>query len=129
MPTLTTLTAAAPIAFVPTTRAEEARAYFVDVLGLRLEADDGFALVFDAGGTMLRVVRVEQHTPAGYTILGWGVDDIHASVDELSGRGVSFERYGFLEQDAAGVWTAPGGTLVAWFKDPDGNTLSLTQFV
>jgi catechol 2,3-dioxygenase-like lactoylglutathione lyase family enzyme len=122
------LTGAAPIAFVPTARPAAARAFYRDLLGLPLLDEDGFALVLDAGGTMLRVVRVEAVAPAAHTVLGWRVADIHATLSELHGKGVQAERFGFLEQDADGVWAAPGGDLVAWFKDPDGNTLSLTQF-
>jgi catechol 2,3-dioxygenase-like lactoylglutathione lyase family enzyme len=116
------------MAFVATTRADEARRFYGQTLGLVLTEDDGFALVFDAGGTMLRVVRVEALQPAAHTVLGFKVDDIASAVADLASRGVVFERFGFLEQDPLGVWRAPGGAQVAWFKDPDDNTLSLTQF-
>jgi catechol 2,3-dioxygenase-like lactoylglutathione lyase family enzyme len=115
------------IAFVATARPEVARKFYTDVLGLELTSDDQFAMAFDAGGTMLRVARVEHLEPPGYTVLGWIVDDIQAAVAALAARGVAFERYGFGAQDANGVWTAPSGAQVAWFNDPDGNTLSLTQ--
>jgi catechol 2,3-dioxygenase-like lactoylglutathione lyase family enzyme len=115
------------IAFVATTQPDRALAFYRDVLGLRLTSEDVFALAFDLGGTMLRVTNVDQLQPAGYTVLGFIVPDISAAIRELSGRGVNFERFPFVEQDADGVWTAPGGARVAWFKDPDGNTLSLTQ--
>ena len=118
------------VAFVATTRPTEARAFYVDLLGLRLTQEDDFALAFQVGPTMLRVTKVgaQQFQPAGYTILGWEVPDIHAAVSDLVERGVKFERYGdWMQQDAQGVWTAPGGAQVAWFKDPDGNTLSVTQ--
>jgi catechol 2,3-dioxygenase-like lactoylglutathione lyase family enzyme len=119
----------APItAFVATARAAEARAFYADVLGLRLLPEDQFALEFVGGGTTLRVARVEQVQPAGYTVLGWTVPDIQAAVADLAARGVQFERFpDFMQQDAQGVWAAPGGAHVAWFKDPDGNTLSVTQ--
>ena len=97
------------------------------MLGLRLTGEDQFALAFDAGGTMLRVAISRAAPASGYTVMGWIVEDIHASVADLQSRGVEFERFGFMQQDAQGVWTAPGGAQVAWFKDPDGNTLSLTQ--
>jgi len=84
--------------------------------------------VFDANGTMLRVQKVREVVPAGYTILGWDVDDVGATVGKLSKEGVGFERYDGLPQDEKGIWTTPDGSRVAWFKDPDGNTLSLTQF-
>ena len=118
------------VAFVPTTDYDKARAFFVDVLGLRFVNQDGHALVLDANGTLLRVTKVPNHKPQPFTILGWNVsDDIEAMVAALRDRGVTFERYGFPGQDDAGIWTAPSGDKVAWFKDPDGNTLSLSQHV
>lgn len=116
------------VAFVATSSAESARSFYAQTLGLRLVLEDDFALVFDANGVMLRVQKVQEHTPPAYTVLGWDVADIHASVKELLARGVSCEGYEWLAQDEAGVWTAPSGAQIAWFKDPDGNTLSLTQF-
>lgn len=121
------LRTAGVVTFVPTTQPERARAFYQDVLGLKLESVDEYASMFDLNGTMLRVVTVQDLQPAGYTILGWTVEDIISEIQTLEARGVSFERYGFFEQDEHGVWTAPGGARVAWFKDPDGNTLSLTQ--
>ena len=122
------LTDARITAFVATARAAEARAFYADVLGLRLVHEDQFALEFVGGGTSLRVAKVEQLQPAGYTVLGWTVPDIQAAVTDLAARGVQFERFpAFMQQDVQGVWSAPGGAQVAWFKDPDGNTLSVTQ--
>jgi catechol 2,3-dioxygenase-like lactoylglutathione lyase family enzyme len=121
------LKSCAVMAFVATRDRERARRFYGDVLGLSLVEEDGFALVFDAGGTMLRVQIVEELAPAPFTVLGWSVPDIAGAVRELGARGVGFERYGFPGQDAAGIWKAPGGARVAWFKDPDGNTLSLTE--
>ena len=117
------------VGFVTTTNAEAARRFYGDVLGFRLIAEDGFALVFDANGTMLRVVKAERFTPAQGTILGWQVDDIHAAVRELTGRGVVFEQFNlpFLPQDELGVWRASETDSVAWFKDPDGNVLSISR--
>ena len=116
------------VAFVATSKPESAKGFYEQTLGLHLILDDAFAIVFDANGVMLRVQKVQEHTPPPYTVLGWDVADIHASVKELSGRGVRCERYAWLEQDDSGVWSAPSGAKIAWFKDPDGNTLSLTQF-
>jgi catechol 2,3-dioxygenase-like lactoylglutathione lyase family enzyme len=116
------------IAFVATTHPDVAKKFYAQTLGLRLVSEDGFALSFDAGGTMLRVAIVRELQPAGYTVLGWTVPDIKRAIRDLVKRGVGFQRYEFLDQDAEGVWTAPGGAKVAWFKDPDGNTLSLTEF-
>ena len=116
------------VAFVPTKDAEKARAFYVDVLGLRFIKDDGFAMVLDANGIMVRVARA-QFTPAQFTILGWQVKNIEKTAVELQEKGVHFERFGFFEQDALGIWTAPTGDKVAWFKDPDGNVLSISQHV
>jgi catechol 2,3-dioxygenase-like lactoylglutathione lyase family enzyme len=116
------------MAFVPTAHPERAMAFYRDALGLELLEDSPFALVFRAGRTMLRVQKVREFTPLPGTALGWRVPDIRAAIETLSGRKVSFERYDGMGQDALGIWTAPGGAKVAWFKDPDGNTLSLTEF-
>lgn len=110
-----------------TTDPARARAFYEVVLGLRLLTADDYALVFDAHGTMLRITIVEHLTPAGYTVLGWRVRDIAATMRGLVAAGLSFERYPWFEQDQLGAWTAPEGSKVCWFKDPDGNTLSLTQ--
>jgi catechol 2,3-dioxygenase-like lactoylglutathione lyase family enzyme len=117
----------AVMAFLATSNAAQARAFYTEVLGLALVSDTGFALVFDANGTMLRVQKVEVVAPHRYTALGWLVADIAATIAGLSSRGVTFERYEGLEQDALGVWQSPSGAQVAWFKDPDDNVLSLTQ--
>jgi catechol 2,3-dioxygenase-like lactoylglutathione lyase family enzyme len=116
------------IAFAATTDAKRAKAFYQKTLGLRLVSEDPFAQVFDAGGTMLRVTPVETLAPAAYTILGWIVPDIAKAGRGLATRGVIFQRYEGLPQDDLGVWRAPGGAGIAWFKDPDGNTLSLTEF-
>ena len=115
------------IAFIPTKDAARARHFYEDLLGLRFVSDDSFAIVMDANGTMVRIARVEDFTPFPFTLLGWQVSDIHHIVAEMTGKGVKFARYSFLEQGADGVWTAPGGVKIAWFTDPDGNTLSLSQ--
>jgi catechol 2,3-dioxygenase-like lactoylglutathione lyase family enzyme len=115
------------IAFAATRRPAAARAFYEDALGLRFVEDSPFALVFDCAGIELRVQKVEELAPAPYTTLGWHVEDLDRTVVALEKKGVTFERYGFLEQDEHGIWSAPGGARVAWMKDPDGNTLSLTQ--
>lgn len=118
------------VAFVATTDSNKARAFYEGVLGLRLiEDEQPFALVFDANGTMLRVATVQKHNPDPFTVLGWGVESIEATVDRLTAAGVELQRYpGINDGHPKGIWTAPGGALVAWFKDPDGNVLSVTQF-
>jgi catechol 2,3-dioxygenase-like lactoylglutathione lyase family enzyme len=117
------------IAFVPTSDFNKARAFYEGVLGLRFVKDDGFALVLDANGIMIRVAKVTEFKPAQFTILGWQVSDIEKMVEELEKKGVHFERFGFFEQNKLGIWTAPTGDKVAWFKDPDGNILSVSQHV
>jgi len=117
------------IAFVPTRDSERARGFYVDILGLRFVKDDGFALVLDANGTTVRVAKVPEYTPAQFTILGWEVTDIEKLDTSLKEKGVYFEIFGFFKQDELGIWTAPNGDKVAWFKDPDGNTLSISQHV
>jgi catechol 2,3-dioxygenase-like lactoylglutathione lyase family enzyme len=115
-------------AFVATAKAAEAKQFYENVLGLKLTEDSHFALVFDANGTMLRAQKVKEFTPHPFTALGWNVKDIGAEMTALEKKAVTFMRIGFPGQDERGIWTAPDGTKVAWFKDPDGNTLSLAQF-
>jgi catechol 2,3-dioxygenase-like lactoylglutathione lyase family enzyme len=117
------------VAFVPTKDAEKARAFYENVLGLRFVKDDGFALVFDGNGIMVRVAKSGDFKPAQFTILGWEIHGIEKVVASLQQRGVVFERFGFFEQDKLGIWTAPTGDKVAWFKDPDGNVLSVSEHV
>ena len=115
------------MAFVATTDSERARAFYEDTLGLTFVEDSHFALVFDLNGIMLRVQKVDAFTPHPFTALGWLVDDITATARTLADRGVEFLRIG-LPQDELGIWDSGAGK-VGWFKDPDGNTLSITQFV
>ncbi|GGG67637.1 VOC family protein [Edaphobacter dinghuensis] len=115
------------IGFIPTRDAARALDFYQNLLGLRFVSDDAFAIVFELNGNMIRLVRIEEFTPAPYTILGWQVEDIESSVKELAAKGLAFQQYSFLEQSEEGIWTAPGGARIAWFHDPDGNTLSLSQ--
>ena len=117
------------IAFVPTTDSQRARSFYEGILGLRFIKDDGFAMVLDANGIMVRVAKAPEFEPAPFTILGWQVTGIEKMVEALAGKGVHFERFGFFEQDKLGIWTAPTGDKVAWFKDPDGNMLSVSEHV
>lgn len=106
----------------------QARRFYSEVLGLRFLSDEPpFALVFDAHGIMLRLVIAKELPPRFGTALGWRVADIAATAKELAAAGISFERYDGMEQDLLGVWTAPSGAKVAWFKDPDGNLLSISE--
>jgi catechol 2,3-dioxygenase-like lactoylglutathione lyase family enzyme len=116
------------IAFAAATDLGRARAFYEQALGLPLAGQNEFACVFDANGTMLRVTAVPEVSRADYTVLGWRVAEIAATVRDLAARGVVFIRYDGMDQDDNGVWTTPGGDQVAWFADPDGNILSLTQF-
>jgi catechol 2,3-dioxygenase-like lactoylglutathione lyase family enzyme len=115
------------IAFVPTVDLARARLFYEETLGLRVAEESPFACVFDANGTMLRLTPVRKLSRVRYTVLGWGVDDIASLVGALTAVGVAFVSYRGMEVDAAGIWTSPGGDRVAWFEDPDGNLLSLTQ--
>jgi catechol 2,3-dioxygenase-like lactoylglutathione lyase family enzyme len=124
------LGSASIVAFVPTKDSVRARAFYEGVLGLRFVKDDGFAIVLDANGIMIRVAKVPPpFTPAPFTILGWQVKGIERVVTELLAKGIHFEIFGFFKQDPLGIWTAPTGDKVAWFKDPDGNILSVSEHV
>jgi catechol 2,3-dioxygenase-like lactoylglutathione lyase family enzyme len=114
-------------AFLATNNAARAKAFYSRTLGLRLLEDDQFALLFDSGGVPLRIQKVDAVRPHPFTALGWQVRSIRRVVTGLVKRGVVLERYPFLEQDEQGVWLAPSGTRVAWFKDPDGNLLSVSE--
>lgn len=117
------------VAFIPTTNPKKARAFYADTLGLRFVSDDKFALVFDSNGVTIRIANVTgaSYTPAVFTVLGWTVPSIAKSIHALEKKGVVFARFDGMDQDADGVWTSPSGARIAWFKDPDGNVLSLTQ--
>jgi catechol 2,3-dioxygenase-like lactoylglutathione lyase family enzyme len=121
------LSSADLVGFVATRDLEAAGAFYGSTLRLPLLEASGFARVYDANGTQLRVTLVESLANAPYTVLGWRVEDIAQTIAELHAAGVRFNRYEGMDQDEAGVWVAPGGTRVAWFSDPDGNTLSLQQ--
>jgi predicted enzyme related to lactoylglutathione lyase len=116
------------ISFVATSDAKRAREFYEKNLGLTFVNGDQFALVFEANGTMLRIQKVDKVNPHGYTALGWEVADIKNEVSRLVKRGVKFARYDGMDQDEHGIWKAPSGAKIAWFADPDGNILSLTQF-
>lgn len=117
-----------PILFLATANAERSRAFYERVLGLDFVADELPALVFQVGHSMLRIQKVDRVHKVPYTVLGWSVPDIQRSVHQLRAAGVVFQRYEGMTQDNDGIWHAPSGALVAWFQDPDGHTLSLTQF-
>jgi catechol 2,3-dioxygenase-like lactoylglutathione lyase family enzyme len=124
------LGSSAVVAFVPSRSPRKARSFYGHTLGLGFISDDQFASVFDANDVMVRVVdvsSVEGFKPFPFTILGWSVDDIGKTVKGLQKKGVKFERYPGMEQDQLGIWTSPSGARIAWFKDPDGNVLSVAE--
>jgi len=116
-----------PVSFIASANPVESRAFYESTLNLKCLSDDPFALVFDLVGCTLRIQKVESVPDVNYTVLGWEVDDVRQLVTELSNKGIRFEIFTQLSQDELGIWSSPGGALVAWFKDPDGNTLSLTE--
>jgi catechol 2,3-dioxygenase-like lactoylglutathione lyase family enzyme len=113
--------------FIPTRDAEKARGFYVDKLGFQVVYEDGFAVEILSGLTHIRLTKMGEFKPEGHTILGWRVREIEAEVRELSSQGVEFQRYPGLEQDELGIWSSPSGAKVAWFCDPDGNVLSVSQ--
>ena len=115
------------VTFLTTQNPDAALKFYRDTLGFAFIRDDGFALVFDMNGVMLRIGKAQQFTPAQSTVLGWEVPDVAAAMDALEQKGVVFELYPNLGQDERGVCTFPGGDKVAWFKDPDGNVLSISH--
>ncbi len=114
-------------AFIPTMAPDKAKTFYSDILGLKLLSQDDYALEYDANGTLLRIIIVQDLKPHPFTALGWNVEDIFRTVHSLNKKNVFCEKYDFLEQDNFGIWTSPNGSKVAWFKDPDGNVLSLTE--
>lgn len=124
------LTSSKLVGFVPTTQPEVAKGFYRDVLGLKLLAEDPYALTFDAAGTTLRITTVEALTPQPFTVLGWWVDDVAATAAQLTAAGVELARFDGMDQDDVGIWKPPGSRVgVVWIRDPDGNTLSVTGFV
>ncbi len=113
--------------FVPTKDSKKAREFYEGKLGFQFVSDDEYALVVKAGDSMIRIAKAGNFAPAPYTILGWQVQDIESIVRWLTERGVVFEKYPFVQDQELGIWTAPSGDRVAWFKDPDGNVLSVSQ--
>jgi predicted enzyme related to lactoylglutathione lyase len=121
------LASAKIMGFLFTTDYDRARTFFESNLGFQFVSLDQFALVMKAGYTFIRIVKLPNFAPAQGTVLGWQVQNIEAVVEWLAKRGVAFEKYPFVQDRERGIWTAPGGDKVAWFKDPDGNVLSVSQ--
>ena len=122
------LSAARMIAFIPSRNLERAKSFYVETLNLTFVSQDPFALVLNANGTMVRVAKVGEFQPADFTILGFEVTDIRQEVAALRTKSIVCERYPGMQQDEIGIWHSPSGARVAWFKDPEGNVLSLTEF-
>src|SRR5262245_32264404 len=116
-----------PLTFSQTVHPEKAKAFYRDVLGLTLVEDSPAVIVFRSGRTSVRIQKVKSFSPFPFTSLGWQVPDIRATMQQLADKGVVFQRYEEMKQDELGVWLSPGGSQVCWFKDPDGNILSLSQ--
>lgn len=116
------------MAFIPVSDLGAAQSFYGDILGLRVTEENPYAVVLDAGGTMLRLTQVEGLRPQPFTIAGWRVPEMGETIETLANRGITFIRYEGMDQDSKGIWSTPGGDQVAWFKDPDGNTLSLAWF-
>ena len=125
---MNTLNSCKLIAFVPTANISHAREFYKFTLGFHLVEEGPNALMFEVSTGLLRITNVQQVIPAHYTVMGWRVPNIAAAVDELDAKGIKFDRYEGFDQDERGIWTAPDGAKVAWFRDPDRNILSLTQF-
>jgi catechol 2,3-dioxygenase-like lactoylglutathione lyase family enzyme len=115
------------VGFLLTKDYEKARSFYEGNLGFEFVSLDQFALVMQAGKSMIRIVKVADFTPLRSTVLGWKVDDIEGMVDWLTKSGVVFDKYPFVQDKERGIWTAPGGSKIAWFKDPDGNVLSVSE--
>jgi predicted enzyme related to lactoylglutathione lyase len=115
------------LGFVPTKNPGLAKSFYVDVLGIEFSYEDQFAIELLSGGNRIRIAKAEKFEPMPFAILGWEVTEIDREVAGLTERGVQFEIYPFLKQNATGIWDSPSGARVAWFKDPDGNLLSLSQ--
>jgi catechol 2,3-dioxygenase-like lactoylglutathione lyase family enzyme len=121
------LSSARVTAFVATADAARSRAFYENLLGLHVLADDAFATAYDCAGIQLRVPKVAAVHPHPFTALGWQVHDLERVIGGLGRNGVALERFPGLVQDALGIWRAPSGARVAWFRDPDGNLLSLSE--
>jgi catechol 2,3-dioxygenase-like lactoylglutathione lyase family enzyme len=115
------------VGFVPTKDYEKSRAFYVDKLGCEFVSLDQYGLVVSIGGHKIRIAKVPNFTPLQGTILGWEVDDIEVLVQWLAERGVATEKYPFVQDRERGIWSTPNGDRVAWFKDPDGNILGVSQ--
>lgn len=114
-------------ALIGTIKPDAAKAFYGETLGLKLVSEDAFAIVFEGANARVRVSRVPLVTPPAYAVLAFSVGDIEKTAAELAGKGVTFARFAFLVQDAKAIWSAPDGTKVVWFHDPDRNLLSLVQ--
>ncbi|HEV1993481.1 MAG TPA: VOC family protein [Candidatus Acidoferrum sp.] len=123
------LASAKMVGFIPTTDYDKARAFYEGKLGFEFVSVDQFALVMNVGGRKIRISKVPNFKPLQGTVLGWEVENITSVAIWLRDRGVPPEKYPFAQDQELGIWTAPNGDKVAWFKDPDGNILGVNQHV
>lgn len=128
-PGVVMLDTAKMMGFIHTLDYQKARSFYEGQLGFPVVSLDDFALVVRAGKHLIRIVKLPEFKALRSTVLGWQVENIEAAVDWLLKRGVVFEKYPFVQDRERGIWTAPGGDRVAWFKDPDGNVLSVSQHI
>lgn len=117
------------IGFVITKDPKRARRFYEETLGFKFASEDQYALVMETDENMIRMATVKDFVPAQHTVLGWEVKQIERVASHLKDQGVVFENYPWMKHSELGIWDAPGGDKVAWFKDPDGNVLSLSQHV
>ena len=115
-------------AFIATAKAAQAKSFYAKTLGLAFVYEDDFAVVFDSNGVELRLQKIERLRPQQFTSLGWQITGLDDVIRALVLRGVRFERFAGMEQDSLGIWSAPSGARIAWFKDPDGNLLSMSEY-
>jgi len=125
---MSTLGSSSVAAFVAASDTAAARDFYENKLGLTVILEDDWGIMFDSNGTSIRLQKGVTFKPQEFTVLGWHVEDIEAAKAELESRGVAFEQYPWMPEGSNGIMTFPGGARVAWFKDPDGNVLSLDQF-
>ncbi len=119
---------ATPVAFLYVSDRERALGFYRDTLGLALRSADAFGDFIELGGALLRMTVMPDHQAHPHPVLGWNVEDIRATVEALRDLGIAFTIHEGLGQDALGIWTAPdGNTRIAFFADPDGNVLTLSE--
>lgn len=115
-------------AFLPTIKPKSSKEFYGNILGLQLLSEDDYAMEFKGNGALLRITTVDTFIPHPFTVLGFKIQNIDSQIKSLVNKGVVFEKYNHFDQDELGIWTSPSKARVAWFKDPDGNVISLTEY-